>query len=649
MHPRIHLVIVALLLVAVCLPGGAWAGEYRILPYLMNPRPDGITVIWFSEANVAGSLTVSGGGLPANQVYVSTPVLASDVAYHSAESTSGRYATLPYRHLVEVTGLPAAATLYNYSVNQNGEGSSGTFKTAPAPDTLPNLVRIIAFADAETEPESTGARAGWSAYPTTGRPTGVNNYPVDQTEGFRAHMALVAARAPDLLMIAGDIVETGGEQRDWDELWRHWGGSYAHAIRGIALVPAIGNHENYGGSGSRGGYTAAGANRSITKFFSYFPTPDNNGAADPRHQGRYYRQDYGRITVLTLDSNDGGLEQETSKDTNWNLDGTDPNLGIPDFNVGSPQWLWVEAELRAAAREGRLAIPQFHHVPYSSGVHGCPPGEPDDQSGVPMQIYSPLFEKYGVKVVIGGHDEMLELSTLNGVDYWDCGVAGDGLRGPTSDLYNPHRVWIAHYDAPEVWNGAQLVSGGKHYGHLEIDITAASGWNLGVALTPVMNFPLMNTAGQLTGAYERRAYMAPRSFTFTPMPYAQWRFAKFTLPQRHTESISGDLADLDGDGLSTLAEYALDTDPLVSSATEPHIRRVIVIEDGVRYLGLEVNRNPAATDLEYTVEASTNLADWTTDDLVTVIDIPGQLVVRDALPIGELAQRHLRCRILWLP
>jgi hypothetical protein len=82
---------------------------------------------------------------------------------------------------------------------------------------------------------------------------------------------------------------------------------------------------------------------------------------------------------------------------------------------------------------------------------------------------------------------------------------------------------------------------------------------------------------------------------------------------------------------------------------EPSIRRVIDIDGGQRYLGLEINRNPAATDLQYIIEASTDLADWNTDNLVTVINSASQLVVRDALPLGQLAQRHLRCRILWLP
>lgn len=637
----------ALVLSWLIFPALAAAAEFRVLPYVLNPRMDGVTLVWFSEQASAGSVTITGGGIVGSAQGVSTPELADTLAYHSGESSTGRYGSLPYRHVVEISGLPQPGTSYAWAVAQDGEVVNGSFRTVPDPESMPDLVRIIAFADSETEPESTGKKADWGAPSGAGRPVSVaGKYLLDQTEGFRANLALITARNPDLLLIAGDLVESGGEQRDWDEFWRHIAGSYAHLPGTLALLPALGNHENFGGPGSLGAYGATAANRAVEKYRTYFPLP-SNGAADLRHQGRYYRQDFGRVTILTLDSSDG-RPQGGDQDTNFNLDGDDELLGAPDFNEGSAQWLWAVAELRRAARAGQLIIVQFHHAPYSSGPHGTTPGAGDNQSGTPMRVYSPLFEKYGVRLVISGHDEMLEHSIVNGVHYWDAGIGGDGLRAPTSDLYNDYREWLAHYDAPEAWSGAQLLSGGKHYGHLEIDITPAAADALELALTPVMNFPLMDAAGTLTGAYERREYTAPQQMLFTPLPYARWLRQNFTSAELAQPALTSDDADGDGDGLAVLVEYALAANPKSPTPMEPAIQRKILLVEGVPYLALEVTRNPMATDLTYRVEGSDNLSTWNGENLVTMTDEPDLLLVRDALPLGHLPGRSLRCRVTWL-
>jgi hypothetical protein len=69
---------------------------------------------------------------------------------------------------------------------------------------------------------------------------------------------------------------------------------------------------------------------------------------------------------------------------------------------------------------------------------------------------------------------------------------------------NPFRKFLAHVNSPEVWQGRRLVSGGKHYGHLEVTVSpSADGWE--AVLTPVYVFPLMNDEGTVTG-WERRTH-----------------------------------------------------------------------------------------------------------------------------------------------
>jgi hypothetical protein len=80
------------------------------------------------------------------------------------------------------------------------------------------------------------------------------------------------------------------------------------------------------------------------------------------------------------------------------------------------------------------------------------------------------------------------IPVVDGIHFYDIGMGGDGLRGPGSGLdsanpsiqTNPYQKFTAHLNAQEVWNGPQLVSGGKHYGHMEVNVTfdAVAGiWN----------------------------------------------------------------------------------------------------------------------------------------------------------------------------
>ncbi|MCA9093544.1 MAG: hypothetical protein KDA68_08670, partial [Planctomycetaceae bacterium] len=206
----------------------------------------------------------------------------------------------------------------------------------------------------------------------------------------------------------------------------------------------------------------------------------------------------------------------TSSDTNWLLAN---GAGIPDFNPGSTQYAWLEAQLADAESKSQFTFVQFHHVPYSVGPHGFPAGNGgnnagfDTQSGQPVRILTSLFQQYGVDAVFSGHDEQYQHSLVSGIHFFDVGIGGDGLRGPSSGTdgstglasTNPYQVFTAHLDAPEVWSGVQLVSGGKHYGHMEVDVFIDTDGFWKASLEAAYSFPLMDSSGNVTG-WERRVY-----------------------------------------------------------------------------------------------------------------------------------------------
>lgn len=483
------------------------ADEFRVLPYLQNPAPDGITVRWLSHSGDAGTVTVH--TLEKTTRFQSLPVVAAALGYNPfKEESGGPHLALPWIHSVRIDNL-RPSTKYQYSVTQGSETHTAFFQTSPGRD---ESVRLIVYSDSETEPESsTTDPVAWPMSKGSNRPESIKNYLVNQTAGYQANCDLMQQRKPDLILLVGDLVEAGGEQRDWDEFWRHNAGEYNNLASSIPIVPSIGNHENFAGPG--GGYESEAANFSTDKYLTYFDVPDN-GASNSKHKGRYYRLDYGPLTLISLDSSDG-LPHKSAADTNHYLEGSN----APDFNPGSEQYKWLEVQLADAQKKSRFVFVQFHHTMFGSGPHSVPFGREgfSGQSGIPMRVLLPLLMTHGVDLVFSGHDEMLERSLVTGeerspdgtmkshsIHFYDVGIGGDGLRGPSTAFDNPFRQFLAHDDVPEVWEHGKLLSGGKHYGHLEVDVRPDQDGVWMIEVTPVHLFPQVDENGAVK--WERRTY-----------------------------------------------------------------------------------------------------------------------------------------------
>ena len=394
-----------------------------------------------------------------------------------------------------------------------------------------------------------------------GQPT--LRYPLDQSTAFNENLKHIQAADPDLVMMAGDLTQGSGYQPAWDEFFSHVAGEHSDLASNVPLLPSLGNWETYaalnGGYGTDAGRTPAVISRN--RFLDYFSLPRD--PQHPEYKGSYYRVDHGPVTVLTLDSTNGRPDENTKTgqlsgekfsgdDTNMDAGklstdtqgeftfesyvqgfkelfpgSTDKDVDLPNMDAASAQWAWAEKQLADARAKGQIVLVQFHHAAYSNGVHGTPPNHehPDNQSGTAMRAYTPMFEEHGVAAVISGHDEMFERSWVDedgdgrGFHSYDVGVAADGLRGEKLVKnaegeyeplrFNSHSQWSAPADEPETWaedaNGVpQLVSGGLHYGHLQIDVAnTAQGAEL--TLTPVHIFPQLDSQYRLEKT-ERRAY-----------------------------------------------------------------------------------------------------------------------------------------------
>ncbi|MFM1823611.1 MAG: hypothetical protein RI967_1877 [Planctomycetota bacterium] len=556
---------------AACLGAPSLAqstADFRVLPYQMNPVLDGINLTWFTIGSTPGTLTVTGPGLKSPLVYTSAPVLDPVLDYQiNAELTAGGafpFSTTAvfeapgvparnWRHRINVSGLQAD-TEYTYTVTQGASSYSNTFRTAPDASTNRTL-RFIAISDSETLVLGRTRFREWARTTpqtpgSTGRPAGTgrgrDQYLLTETKGYQENIANIKSRGADMLIFAGDLIEgTSNEcQRRWDEFWRHNAGEYNDLFSGMPFVAAIGNNCIYNG-GSNGSANPL-VQYARKQWSSYFDFPANN---DPAAKDLYYRTDYGPVTIITLCSvgalgaNDnvapaqGQYINATSpdnRDTNraWLLNY--PYGDLPDFNIGTAQWNWAVQELAAARAAGQIILVQWHHTPFSRGIHGT--SVTSTQSGEAMRIYAPLMEQYRVAGVFTGHSEVAEMSYFDldndgfGVHLWDVGAAGDGLRGvedapgltaaaitawranPLNSegaawTANPYHRWCADQSEPETWNGNQLVGGGKHYGFLEFDIERLAGGAFRITYQNWHTFPLNAGDSDFTvTGYELRPY-----------------------------------------------------------------------------------------------------------------------------------------------
>ncbi|MFN4243501.1 MAG: metallophosphoesterase [Tepidisphaerales bacterium] len=383
----------------------------------------------------------------------------------------------------------------------------------------------------------------------------VLRYAMTEQEGFTRNLQVVESRDPAFIMMPGDLVQGAGYQPGWDEFFRFTAGEFGDVLTRRAILPAYGNWETF--AAASGGYGSSSDRRPVVRsryrYKTFFDMPSNG---TPAHQDNYYRIDYGPITIITLDSTKGDPEDFRSNyppeqrltGQQYTGPGTDTQssfelagyaaaaaqLGLVNdlspYNPGSVQWNWARAQLADARARGQIIFVQFHHAPYSDGEHGLPMNHVDSsgQGGTPMRVYHPMFEEFSVAAVISGHSEMFERSFVDengdgiGVHYYDVGISGDGLRGErrTSNgftesnrlQYNPFSQWSADEHSRENWqlvDGVlQLVDGGKHYGHLEINVERLENFGDAYAmitLTPVYVFPVLDSQYNLLRT-ERRVY-----------------------------------------------------------------------------------------------------------------------------------------------
>ena len=304
----------------------------------------------------------------------------------------------------------------------------------------------------------------------------------------------------------------------------------------------------------------------------------------------------------------------------------------------------------AAAAQLTLGSPAFY-----SNVPGILlPGE--TYTGVLFRIAlsstAPAGDYAGSIVLKGGSgimaDDTLNSSTFTVLSPEVSIVATDadaGEFGPDTGTVTVSRTGGTDISLPVNWAiGGNAVNGTAYQavpGGLTIPTGASSAT---VTITPIPN----NTAEgdrsvfltlAASGIYNTAA-PAAATVTIHDKPADAWRLLHFG--PAANDPAAADAADWDFDGLTNLLEYSLALDPASPSSVSPPA-------PPAGSLVLTYVPNPAAPDVNYFVESSTDLTAWSSSHVVSIAPPPGSppgaLSFRAAPPPGGDVRVFLRLRV----
>ena len=147
--------------------------------------------------------------------------------------------------------------------------------------------------------------------------------------------------------------------------------------------------------------------------------------------------------------------------------------------------------------------------------------------------------------------------------------------------------------------------------------------------------------------------------SFTLSPIEAWRAQNFGT-NAAINSIAGNDADPDGDGIVNLLEYAFGLNPNSASLTNLPTAVLLTVTTN-QYLGIKFYRDTNATDITYTVEVSDDLTNWlqgcsysgtnstssnaNTTEFSRITNLLEVITVRDNTPVTDLPKRFIRTKV----
>lgn len=294
-------------------------------------------------------------------------VRATTRTYRDAKSQRTVYA-----HHARIASLKDGQEYLYLAVHAGATPQLGTFRTAPRGR---QAFRFTSFGDQATP--TIGKRYTPPAGVTLANPPYVND---NLGSPFAADTVAGVERAEPLFhLFNGDLCYANLAQDRVRTWWDFWNNN-TRSARNRPWMPSAGNHENEAGNGF--GFLA---------YQTYFDLPPVAGQAE-EFRGLWYAFTAGAVRVISINNDDVCYQ-----------DGGDSY--VRGYSHGA-QKAWLEAELKAARASTDIdwVVVCMHQVAISTA---------DKFNGADLGIrqeFVPLFDAYGVDLVVCGHEHHYERS-----------------------------------------------------------------------------------------------------------------------------------------------------------------------------------------------------------------------------------------------
>jgi hypothetical protein len=326
--------------------------------------------------------------------------------------TDGMNGQTVFTYHAKLDGLEPHAS-YHYVVTADNDSCRGspfaaTFRTAPRGRVK---FRWTSYGDLATPV------ASWTMSSPQSR------HAVDAVERFQ----------PLFHLLNGDLCYANLNPTAQPQVWADFGNNVQRSAAHRPWMPCPGNHEIEFGNGEHG----------LNSYLTRYTLPDNGTA----FVGRWYSFRVGSVLFISLAADDviyqdsGAFHAGPGPLTPAPSTGHAPiepgtSIYIHGYSGGA-QTRWLEGTLATAAKDAGIdwIIVQMHQDALSSSKHGN-----GSDRGI-RETWLPLFDRYGVDLVLCGHDHDYERSwPVRGCNH---GVGRDAHTGETVDTCQPQPVVTA--------------------------------------------------------------------------------------------------------------------------------------------------------------------------------------------------------------
>jgi len=211
----------------------------------------------------------------------------------------------------------------------------------------------------------------------------------------------------EFILYSGDMVQSGGEQDDWDKYFED---IELATQNNVTFYYAVGNHETYTYKLEDGSWGPQELN--FSTYMANVEMPGNE---------RYYSFDHNQVHFIIIN--------------------TEEFWGGDSFDITTEQENWIINDL-SSNQDTNFTIAMFHRPMYSVRSES----RADDAFEI-QTVLNPILIEYGVDVVFSGHDHYYLRTTRDGITQLTTGGAGAPLYTPSATNYAQEGdVYFAEYN-----------------------------------------------------------------------------------------------------------------------------------------------------------------------------------------------------------